>query len=341
MNPKIEPSLPAQIKVSFGSAVVIGLLQGKLDAAPTTIYLMTDKLGKCNANCLFCPQARESLAKTDLLSRVSWPSFKTKLIIDKIQEAVRERSVNRVCIQALNYPEVFAHLSCLICSIREQTNVPISVSCQPIKENNIALLYHAGVERIGIPLDAATREVFIRIKGVGARGPYTWRRQLQLLDAATKIFGKGKVSTHLIVGLGETEEQMAETIQRCVDMSVLPGLFAFTPVRGTALEKEHPPDLKKYRRLQLARYLIQNRIIRVSRFRFDARGDITDFGVESSVFQRIIEKGDAFQTSGCPDCNRPFYNEKPSGPIFNYPGKLSQNQIQDIAKLFRSHWQGQ
>jgi biotin synthase-related radical SAM superfamily protein len=39
-----------------------------------------------------------------------------------------------------------------------------------------------------------------------------------------------------------------------------------------------------------------------------------------------------FQTSGCPDCNRPFYNEKPSGPFYNYPRKLEIKEIEKISK---------
>ncbi|HDI74230.1 MAG TPA: hypothetical protein ENF57_04430 [Candidatus Korarchaeota archaeon] len=30
---------------------------------------------------------------------------------------------------------------------------------------------------------------------------------------------------------------------------------------------------------------------------------------------------EAFLTSGCPSCNRPFYNERPRGPIYNFPSE--------------------
>ena len=53
-----------------------------------------------------------------------------------------------------------------------------------------------------------------------------------MLSEALEVFGKGNVSTHIIVGLGETEKEAAQVIQRCVDMGVLPALFAFTPIRG-------------------------------------------------------------------------------------------------------------
>ena len=40
----------------------------------------------------------------------------------------------------------------------------------------------------------------------------------------------------------------------------------------------------------------------------------------------LPQTGDPFQTSGCPDCNRPFYNEQPSGPFYNYPRPLTATE---------------
>ncbi|MEM4243701.1 MAG: radical SAM protein, partial [Candidatus Bathyarchaeia archaeon] len=39
-----------------------------------------------------------------------------------------------------------------------------------------------------------------------------------------------------------------------------------------------------------------------------------------------------FLTSGCPACNRPFYNEKPSGPIYNYPRAVRSEEIKMIKR---------
>jgi biotin synthase len=148
------------------------------------------------------------------------------------------------------------------------------------------------------------------------------------------IFGKGNVSTHLIVGLGETEREAAEAVQKCVDLGVLPALFAFTPVRGTALENSLPPPIEAYRRIQLARYLIVNGLARVKGMCFDAGGKIASFGLPKQVLEEVVDSGEPFRTSGCPGCNRPFYNEKPSGPIYNYPRKMQQEEIEKIAQLF-------
>jgi biotin synthase len=64
---------------------------------------------------------------------------------------------------------------------------------------------------------------------------------------------------------------------------------------------------------------------------FDENGCITGFGVDKQTLKQVVGSGEPFRTSGCPDCNRPYYNEKPSGPIYNYPRPLSRGEI---AKIF-------
>ena len=49
VNENFIKNLPERIRVSVGSAIILGLLEGKLDAEPTTTYLMTHKTGKCTA----------------------------------------------------------------------------------------------------------------------------------------------------------------------------------------------------------------------------------------------------------------------------------------------------
>ncbi|MFH7835983.1 MAG: radical SAM protein, partial [Candidatus Aenigmatarchaeota archaeon] len=65
--------MDGNIRVSLGSAIVLGLIKGKIDVNPTTAYLLTYRNGKCIANCSFCPQAKSSKSRADMLSRIVWP----------------------------------------------------------------------------------------------------------------------------------------------------------------------------------------------------------------------------------------------------------------------------
>jgi biotin synthase len=232
---------------------------------------------------------------------------------------------------------VFLHLEVLVREIKKQ-EISVSVSCQPVNSQDIRRLKNAGVDCIGIALDAVTEEIFCKIKGADGGGVYSWWQEISLLNDALFIFGAGRVSTHLIIGLGESEKDVTILLQWCVDMGILSALFAFTPIQGTALEKRAQPDIGTYRRLQLARYLLIHGIARLEHITFDAEGKIVSFGVDPAVLEEVINRGEPFQTSGCLNCNRPFYNEKPGGPLYNYPKKLSIKEVEEVkdslSKLF-------
>jgi biotin synthase-related radical SAM superfamily protein len=326
-----ETGLPSRIRVSIGTAITIGLLKGKLDAEPTTAYLMTYTSEKCRANCAFCPQARESQSSSELLSRVTWPTFPTQTAIKTVANAAENGKIRRVCIQALNTPNVIQQLIALTKTLKQHApGTPISISCQPQTRQNIQQLADAGANRIGIAIDAATPKLFRQTKGKTINGPYTWQNTHKLLKHAQAILGKGNVTTHLIIGLGETEKQAADTIQKLADQGIQTALFAFTPVHGTPLQNRPPPNLAAYRRIQLARHLITHGIARSADFRYTKNGQITSYGTNPATLQEIVAGGEPFQTTGCSGCNRPYYNEKPTGPIYNHPKPLTPQETAAI-----------
>jgi len=330
-----EQDVPEKIRVSVGSAIVLELLKGKLDAPPTTIYMLTYREGKCLANCLFCPQARTSSSRADMLARVTWPAFPTKQVTEKIASTAEKGTVKRVCIQALNYPAVHRDLVNITKLIHSRSNVPISLSCPPFTKAQFKELAKAGADRISIALDAATEQLFTKVKGTETHSPYQWKQQHQALKEAVEVFGKNQVYTHLIVGLGETEKQITETIQRCTDQGIIPSLFAFTPIQGTSLANVPQPAIETYRRIQLARHLIIQGKTRFENMKFNNKQQITHFGTPKTTLSQIIQEGTPFCTSGCPECNRPYYNERPSGPMYNYPRPPTPQEINEITKQLK------
>ena len=143
------------------------------------------------------------------------------------------------------------------------------------------------------------------------------------------------MSTHLIVGLGEQEDELVRMMTKLHLLGVTIALFAFTPCPGTKMAKNPAPDYKKYRRVQIARYLIERDIVSYLDFEFDSQGDITYFGRSWRELKQILEPS-AFMTSGCPGCNRPFYNERPSGRMYNYPKPLSRKEFEEELQLVES-----
>lgn len=324
---------PLNVRVSLGSAILLGLTDGAMDAKPTTIYLLTYHNGKCLSNCGFCSQARSSGTRADMLSRVIWPMFLSEEVISRLKASARKRLIKRVCIQTINYPNLFKEVLGLVFKIRAEVNIPISVSCQPLTSEQMKKLKATGIDRLSIPLDAASEILFEKVKGSSVKGPFIWNKHIEVLKSAVQIFGKGNVSTHLIVGLGETDEDLLNMVQKMVVMGVYPAIFAFTPIPGTKLEAKTQPKIERYRRIQLAHYLITEGKASFRDVIFDYEGYIKGFYLDEDLLKETIKMGVPFMTSGCPGCNRPFFNERVGGTLYNYPRPLNKIEIEKIENL--------
>ncbi len=302
------PGEASRIQVSVGTAVVLGLADLPMSASPTTAYLMLG--GRCLMNCAFCAQARESEASDLYLSRVAWPEYGLEEVARRLAAAVERGAIRRACLQVTSTVESYRRSLAVLQTVKAHNNVPFDVAILPRDLAEVRGLLEAGVDHIGFGLDAASERVFACVKGGN------WRRYLSVVEEAARVY-PGQAALHLIVGLGETEREMVERIQWAHDLGVTVGLFAFTPVRGTALASQPPPRLDVYRRLQAARWLIAHNQARAQAMAFDDRGRLVDLGAP------LPPGGEPFRTSGCPDCNRPFYNERPGGPLYNYPYPLT------------------
>jgi len=301
----------AVVNVSIGTAVVLGLVKAPLAVAPTTAYLMLG--GRCLMNCAFCAQARQSQAGALNLSRVTWPEFELHAVLAGLQAAVAQGAIRRACLQVTVVAGAFEQALRLVRAVKAVSDVPFDVAILPRDVEQVRRLLDAGADHIGFGLDAACERVFRQTKGGD------WARSLKLIEETARAF-PGHGAVHLIVGLGETEREMVERIQWAHDLGLTVGLFAFTPVRGTHLAGQPPPPLAAYRRMQAARWLIVHDLASAEAMAFDDDGRLSHLGTPAPL------GSEAFRTSGCPDCNRPFYNEQPSGPMYNYPRPLTAEE---------------
>ena len=142
-------------------------------------------------------------------------------------------------------------------------------------------------------------------------------RALSLIHECVRRF-PGRVSTHLIVGLGETEEDVVSLAASMCQQGVTVGLFAFTPLAGTRLADRQSPDLGSYRRIQLCCYLLKRAYLEhpaasPPEFRFSS-GRLASISLPACGAGRGLW-GEAFQTSGCPGCNRPTTTSAGQDPV--------------------------
>jgi len=310
----IRDTNTGKIGVSAGTAAVLGLLRARLQEAPTTGYFLFGE--KCSNNCAFCAQASGATTRPHHLSRVTWPQYSWERIKQPLQEALDKGVLRRVCVQMVECAgspaEAMAFVKCVKAMCPQAF---MSVSIAPVSVARVKAYLDAGATNVGLPVDAATAGIYGRVKG-GSEGIFdrSWR---VIEECAAKW--PGQISTHLIVGLGESEEEAAAFLRKARDAGVTAGLFAFTPVKGTAMEDWQPPDISSYRRVQLAAYYLR-RGGDAAGIEFSG-GRISRIDFDRKMLKEVLE-GCPFQTSGCLHCNRPYYNERPGQMMMNYPRPL-------------------
>jgi biotin synthase len=271
--------------------------------------------GKCTYDCAYCTRARSSTAREEYLCRVPWPPFEEDDVLRALGD--NEDRFSRICLQMVNSKNHIQMASRYVEALGEVSSLPISVEIRTRRMKDIEELLDLGADYVGLPLDVASSALYPEMRGG------TLEADFDFLLEASEAFG-GRVGTHLIVGLGEREEEMVELLRGLAVKGVTTGLFAFTPCRGTRLEKSDPPSLSQYRNIQLANHLILSRSD--GGISFNDQGSISSFGLEESELAGIPSR--VFETQGCEGCNRPYYNERPIGRPYNYPRGLTEDEFQ-------------
>ncbi len=311
------------VRLSLAAAIALGFKNGRFlrGARPGTLNILLNPRGGCRARCAYCGLARGGTMASTFI-RVVWPEYGVGEVKERLSASRELAGFRRICLAGVTAPGAFQAL----CSLLEEFTpfgLPVSVLVGGnFSYAQLAAFREGGADMLGVGLDCATPELFDRLRGRGVGGPHTGENYLKLIEDGLAVFGRGRVGVHLIVGLGETEQEMVLLMQKLVDLGAEPHLFSFCPEPGSLLAGHRPPPLGQYRRLQVARYLITRGVLRAEDLTYNSAGQIADFGGELS---RFAGTGEPFRTSGCPGrdgtvaCNRPFGNERPSEIPRNYP----------------------
>ena len=104
--------------------------------------------------------------------------------------------------------------------------LPIGVSIYPT-DKTPDKLHDLCVAEVKFNIEAATPELFSELcPGLD------YDRLWQVLDRSVELFGKGRVFSNIIVGLGETDAEMEACINRLTSHGVIPVLRPLNPVAG-------------------------------------------------------------------------------------------------------------
>lgn len=338
-------SSPEYVRTSLASAIALRFKSGRFyrDVKPYCVNLLLSYPDYCHANCAYCGLARTrptNLGDKSFI-RVDWPVLETSKVIERI--AKYQQNIRRVCVSMVSHPRAATDTFNITAAIAQSSHVPISVLIAPnlINEDGLLRLKNIGTDTVGIGLDAASKRVFEHTRGKNVKGPLSWENYLDVLKSAVKLFGRNKVSCHIMVGIGETDWELSEVFFKVHEMGALIHLFSFYAEPDSNMSKRRRPSLKRFRRVQLLRHLIETDCIKPDAVEFDASGKNIGIKGSNGKIKEAVEGGLPFITGGCCSkngdiaCNRPFGSYRPGEPFRDFPFYPEPHDITNVMKEIR------
>ena len=326
---------PEYVQMSTAAAITLGLVPGQMHRTACThcLNLLVTYPEGCRANCAYCGLARHREEARDYADRnfirVDWPTARYDEVIERVKSGSDRGQFERMCISMITHPESNADTYVLLEKwVREVPQVPVSILSNPttLERDDLVRMRDMGAEIFTVALDAVTPAIFDRTRGKGVDSPHKYEKYWAAIEWAAEVFGPERFGAHLICGMGETEREILEVGQRVKDLGGHNHMFAFFPERGSLMEDWPAVDRGQWRRVQLARFIVDFWNGRVEDMRFDAAGRVVEFGVEPDDLDALIATGKPFRTSGCPGkdddqvsaCNRPYGDSSPTD-ILSFP----------------------
>lgn len=194
----------------FGSTEVIGLLEKPALHCPRQAYITVT--GRCIFSCHYCPVPFNR-------GRVKSPD-EIAGMIESVADRIDAISLTSGVLDTIEDEE--SRVIEVLRRIGSQT-VPIGVSIYPGPKTP-ERLYSEGVLEVKFNLETATPSLFQEMcPGL------SWDEILLSLDQSVALFGEGHVFSNVILGLGETDEEMDACIRLLTERGVIPVIRPLTP----------------------------------------------------------------------------------------------------------------
>jgi radical SAM protein (TIGR04043 family) len=133
------------------------------------------------------------------------------------------------------------YISKCAAAIKEACGLPVQVQFEP--PDDLSVLRHvrdAGVDAVGIHIETFDPQVLADVApGKAACGVEGYFR---CWERAVEVFGRGAVSTYVILGMGERPGLTEEGCRRAIELGVYPFVVPLRPVPGTLMADVPPPD---------------------------------------------------------------------------------------------------
>ncbi len=212
--------------IKDGKPIVTGKLEPALSHCPEQAYLTIS--GRCIYDCKFCPVPKLD-GEVKGLDR----------ILQLVEEAKQTGSLRAISLTSgvEQSAEVEVKKAAeIVKALRAKYDVPIGVSVYPT-DTSSEDLKAAGATEIKYNVETMDPDIFVRCCP-GLSLDYV----LKSLEKAVGIFGRNRVTSNFILGLGESDECVLSGVTRLAEMGVIPNLRPISshPLRAGEVTVKRP-----------------------------------------------------------------------------------------------------
>ncbi len=333
MESLVKPS-PDWVRISYASALALRFKSGQFtrpfDFGGINLLLNYDE--GCRSDCGYCglARSRDGAYEDKSFIRVEWPLVETDELVDRL--ARYEDRLTRLCISMVTHGYAYRDTLEITRRIRGRVKTPLSLLVAPptLNEERLRELKDAGADMIGIGLDAVTEELFRQIRSDVPRGGLKWDNYWKIVDQSRDVFGPWKVNCHTLVGLGETDGDLMATFERLLERQIFSYLFCFNPEPDSAMADHPKPEVQRWRRVQLAKFLLEECGLEPPAFDYDDGGALARIRAPAELVERVVSDALAFMTNGCPVAGaepggtRPMCSWRPGEAPRDYPWRPAE-----------------
>ncbi len=215
----LNPSSPVEIAhrgngnadLYFDGKLITGrLLEPGLHCPDQAFITVT---GSCIFRCRYCSVPRISGKRKSIEEIME--------LVESVRHRIHAISITSGVLGSIEEEEAY-----VLEVIRHLTffDLPIGVSIYPL-ETTPDRLKELGVVEVKFNIEAATPELFAKMcPGLD------YERIWTTLDKSVELFGKNQVFSNIIVGLGESDEELETCIRKLTAHGVIPVLRPLNPV---------------------------------------------------------------------------------------------------------------
>jgi biotin synthase-related radical SAM superfamily protein len=232
---RLMPEDEYVVVVKGNEVIARGVLENPLCHCPEQAYITLSE--KCIYDCQFCPVPKlQGEIKT---------SEKVHQMVEEAYSTGELKAISLTSGVAVSPEKEVKRAAGIIKQLAREYDLPIGVSMYPTKDSSEEL-YSAGACEVKYNVETMDPDLFRRFCP-----DLSLPAVLEALDNAVNIFGRNRVSSNFIIGLGESDETVRKGIERLTSRCIIPILRPISPhpLRNN-VRNIHRPDAARLLKLR-------------------------------------------------------------------------------------------